>query len=341
MKSLKDFEVAGKRVLVRCDFNVPMDHQGNILDDFRIQKSLPTIEYLVRNKAKVILMTHLGNPGGKIDTSLKLDSVKEKLSELLGEPVIKANDCIGEEVKAEAAGLKEGQVLLLENLRFHEGEEQNDMEFSKELAELGQMYINDAFSESHRAYASMVGVLQYLPHGAGLLLEEEVKNLRKVLENPEHPLVVLVGGAKAETKAKFIGNISKVADVVLVNGLIKKELSRSPENLMGPEGDLEALDIDQETIDAFSAKISTAQTVVWNGPFGKFEDGQHAKGTRALAKAVIESGAFSVVGGGETIEFLGQEGMLDQFSHVSTGGGAMLDYLSGEKLPGLKALENE
>ncbi|MBX4200599.1 phosphoglycerate kinase [Candidatus Parcubacteria bacterium] len=345
MKNLKEFDVSGKRVLVRCDLNVPLDGQGNILEDFRIQKSLPTIQYLIGKGAKIILMTHLGDPEGSIVPELKLDRIAQKLSELLGLEVIKANDCVGEEVREQVSHLEVGQVLLLENLRFHAGEKGNDPEFVKELSELGEIYINDAFSDSHRAHASIIGVPQHLPRGAGLLLEEEVKNLGKILKNPEKPMVVLVGGAKAATKAKFIENISEGADYVLVNGLVQKEILDErmrftyPERILGPGQDLDGLDIDQETITFFTSKLSGAKTIVWNGPFGKFEEAEYKKGTLELAKAIIESGAFSVVGGGETIEFLRQEGMLDKFSHVSTGGGAMLDYLSGEMLPGLEALE--
>ncbi len=343
MKSIKDFNVEGKRVLVRCDFNVPIDENGAILDDFRIKKTLPTITYLIDHNAKIILMSHLGEPEGKADPILKLDKVKERLEALLKKEVIKTDDCIGQKVENTISTLNPGQMILLENVRFHKGETENDPEFAKQLSQLGDLYINDAFGDCHRAHASMVGLPQFLPSGAGLLLQSEIENLNKVLQNPKKPMVAIIGGIKVGTKAKFIENISQLADAVLVSGLIKKELLNKHYNIIynviiGPEDHLDALDIDQATIEIFKEKIMAAKTVVWNGPLGKFEDEKYNNGTLQIAKAIVESGAFCVAGGGETIEFLNKEGMLDQFSHVSTGGGAMLDYLSGEKLPGINAL---
>ncbi len=344
MKSIKDFSVENKKVLVRCDFNVPIDKRGNILDDFRIKKTLPTIQYLVSQGAKIILMSHLGEPEGQIIPTLTLDKVKEKLEKLLGISILKTGNCVGPEVENQVAQLKSGEILLLENLRFHKEETDNDLGFAKKLARLGEIYINDAFSDSHRAHASIVGIPTFLPSGAGLLLENEIANLDKVLKNPTHPLVALIGGIKVGTKAKFIENISRLADTVIVGGLIKKELANKHYNIIynvivGPNDNLEALDIDKKTIKLFQEKIKSAKTIVWNGPFGKFEEKKYAKGTLAIAKAIIKSKAFSVVGGGDTIEFLTKQRMLKKFSYVSTGGGAMLDYLSGEELPGLKALE--
>lgn len=353
MKTLKDFSVAGKRILVRCDFNIPIDGDGNILDDFRIRETLPTIRYLIENKAKIILMSHLGEPDGKAVDVLKLDKVQEKLSELLGFAVKKAEDCIGAKAKEMVDNLKSGEVLLLENLRFYKGETENDSEFAKELSKLADIYINDAFSVCHRAHASIVGVPKYLPAFPGFLLEKEIFNLNKVLgkslpdgRQAEKPMIAIIGGKKVETKTKVINKISKSADFVIISGLIKKEAIEKkiefdfPEKIVGPQDSLDALDIDEKSIELFSQKIKNAKTVLWNGPFGKTEDKMYMKGTLEIAKAIIESKAYSVVGGGETIEFLTREGLLSEFSHICTGGGAMLSYLSGDKLPGLEALGN-
>ena len=345
MKNIKDINVAEKRILVRCDFNVPLDGDGNISDDFRIRETLPTIKYLIENKAKIILMSHLGEPDGKVVPALKLDKVQEKLSELLSFDVKKAEDCIGSEVAELVNNLKPGEVLLLENLRFHKGETENDPEFAKELSKIADIYINEAFSVCHRAHASIVGVPKYLPGFPGFLLEKEIFDLNKILENPEKPMLAIIGGKKVETKTKVINKISKVADFVIISGLIKKEAIEKkiefdfPEKIVGPLDSLGALDIDEESIELFKGKIKNARTVLWNGPFGKTEDKMHMKGTLEIAKAIIESKAYSVVGGGETIEFLTRQGLLSEFSHVCAGGGAMLSYLSGDKLPGLEALE--
>lgn len=358
MKTLKDFSVNGKRVLVRCDFNVPFDKKSNISDDFRIKQTLPTIKYLIKNNAKVVLMCHLGEPGGKIVPELRVDKIAERLAKYLKISVAKTDDCIGPEVEGAVNALNNGEVLLLENLRFHKEETlsdpkgapsgQADEDFAQKLSLLGDIYVNDAFGVCHRNNASVALVPKLLPHCAGLLLEKEIVNLDKVMQNgPEgapKPMLAIIGGTKVETKAKFIDNISKVADHVIISGLIAREVSQKkvqfkfPEKILTPFGDLGALDIDKETIKMFQEEIMKAKTVLWNGPFGKFEEKKYAKGTLAIAKAIIKSKAFSVVGGGETVEFITKQGILDKFSHVSTGGGAMLSYLSGEELPGLKAL---
>ncbi len=344
-KSVRDFDVAEKRVLVRCDFNVPLDNNGNILDDFRIIETIATIRYLIENNAKTILISHLGDPDGKVVDIFELNRVQEKLSKLLGLIVKKAADCVGPEAIELVGNLKSGEVLLLENLRFHREEIENDPEFAKELSKLADIYINDAFSVCHRDHASVTSVPKFLPHGAGLLLEKEIKILDKVMKNPEKPMIVIIGGKKVETKTKIINNMSKTADFVIISGLIKKEATEKkikfdfPEKIIGPEDSLGALDIDEKAIELFKEKIKNAKTVLWNGPFGKFEDENHKKGTLEIAKVIIESKAYSVVGGGETIEFLNKEGIISKFSHVSTGGGAMLSYLSGDILPGLKALK--
>ena len=345
MKNIKDFDVAGKRVLVRCDFNVPLDEKGNILDDFRIRKTLPTIKYLIEKGARIVLMSHLGEPGGKVVAQLKMDKVAEKLAELLNCTIEKEDDCIGLEVDEQSNKLKPGKILLLENLRFHKEETDNDPEFAKKLSYLGDIYVNDAFGVCHRDQASVTGVPKLLPNCAGLLLEKEIESLDKVMQNPAKPMVAIVGGTKVETKSKFINNISKVADFVIISGLIAKEVAEQsikfdfPEKIVTPAGQLDALDINDESIKLFQDKISQAKTILWNGPFGKFEDKGYAKGSLAIADAIVKSGAFSVVGGGETVEFIAKQGMIDKFSHVSTGGGAMLSYLSGDKLPGIEALQ--
>lgn len=346
-KTLLDFDVKNKKVLVRCDFDVPLDENGNIADDFRIRASLPTINYLIEKNAKIILMSHLGEPGGKIESILSLSIVKKKIEELLGVFVEIAADCVGEEVVAQTAKLMAGQVLLLENLRFHKEETENNAEFAEKLAKLGDIYINDAFAVCHRAHASIVGVPKFLPAGAGFLLEKEITTLLKIMENSQRPMIVLMGGKKVETKTGAIDRLLEIADLLIINGLIKREIIEkklkfnNEEKIIAPADNLGAPDINEETAEFFKKKILSAKTVLWNGPFGKFEDEEHKKGTLAIATAIIKSGAFSVVGGGETIEFLTKEGIISKFSHVSTGGGAMLQFLSGEELPGIKALEQE
>ncbi|MEK7562581.1 MAG: phosphoglycerate kinase [Patescibacteria group bacterium] len=351
MKTLKDFNVENKRVLVRCDFNVPLDEKGNILDDFRIKQALPTIEYLIKNGAKVILMSHLDPEStGVADKKYTLDKVAEKLAEYLGFSIEKEDDCIGPYVENESNKLEPGKVLLLENLRFQKEETEGSLDFAKKLAEMGDIYVNDAFSVCHRNHASIAGVPKFLDNCAGLLLQKEIETLDKILHGAEKPMIAIVGGTKVETKSKFIDKISEVADFVIISGLIAKEVLdlpaqagknikfKFPEKIITPMGQLDALDINEETIKMFCEKTMLAKTVLWNGPFGKFEEEKYAKGTLAIARAIIRSKAFSVVGGGETVEFIQKYGLIDRFSHVSTGGGAMMAYLSGEELPGLKAL---
>ncbi len=346
MKTIKDFNIAGKRVLIRCDFNVPTDDYGNILDDFRIQKTLPTLKYAISQKAKIILMTHLGNPEGVVN-HLKLNQIRDRVEKLLGVTIMKSFDCIGRDVQNQASRLKKGEILLLENLRFYKEEKSGDLKFAQQLSKVGDFYINDAFGDCHRQDASITQMSQFLPSGAGLLLQSELENLDKVLKNPVHPLVVLVGGVKVETKVKFIENISKIADSILIGGLIKKEIINqkiefsSPEKIVGPQSNLDALDIGEKTIKTFEEKIFGAKTILWNGPLGNVENKKYKKGTLEIVKAMIKSGAYLVAGGGQTIAFLRQEGMLDKFNHVSTGGGAMLSYLAGDILPGINALNNE
>lgn len=349
MKSLRNLDAKGsKRVLVRCDFNVPLDEKGNILDDFRIRASLPTIEYLLDQEAKIILMSHLGDPGGIIQENLRLSPIGIRLVELLGREVEEAPDCIGSETEKMIQKMKRKDIILLENLRFYKGEEENDIEFARLLAKLGDVFVQDAFGACHRSHASVVGLPRFLPAFAGLLLEKEIAALDRVEKNPSKPLVVIIGGKKIETKAKMIQKFAELADWVLVGNLIAKEVKDKNIEILRPEKVIfakdaifdagQALDIGPGTIELFSEKISQARTIFWNGPLGKIEEPKFVKGTQSIAASIIKSGSFSVVGGGETVEFINRLGLLDKFSHVSTGGGAMLAYLSGEELPGLKAL---
>ena len=346
MKTLRDFDVKNKRVLVRCGFDVPLDNQGNILDDFRIKKTIPTIEYLVKKGAKVILMSHLGRPNGKVVSNLKLNKVQEKLTEHLGISIKKTPDCIGPVFENYSLEMQPGEILLLENLRFHKEEIEGDSEFARSLSKLGDIYINDAFGVCHREHASITGVPKYLPSGIGFLIEEEIKNLKRLIENPEKPMTAIIGGKKVETKANLINRILEISDFLLIGDLIEAEIKEKriafkyPKKIIGPVDSItregKDLDIGPKTIDLFKEKILKSKTIFWNGPLGMTEEDEFMKGTLEVAKAIIESKAFSVVGGGETIGFLNKMG-LTGFSYISTGGGAMLQFLGGEKLPGLEA----
>jgi len=348
MKTLKKFNFKDKRVLVRCDFNVPLSSEGLILDDFRIRETVPTIKYLIKEKAKVILMSHLGRPDGKVMKKFSLGKVQKRLSRYLKKSVLKTKDCLGEEVEKRVYSLKSGQVLLLENLRFHKGEEKNDTGFAKALVKLGEIYINDAFGASHRAHASIVGIPKYLPSGAGFLLEKEINSLSKVIKNPRRPLVYIIGGAKVETKVKFVNRISKISDFILIGGLIKEEIRENkikldyPKKIIGqvePFKGVFRYDIGPGTVKIFKNVIRTAKTIFFNGTLGKIEEKRFSKGTEEVLKAIAKSSAFSVVGGGEAVELINKLGLSSKFGHISTGGGAMLAFLSGEKLPGIKALK--
>ena len=346
MKTLKDFDLERKKILIRCDFNVPLGDKGDILDDFRIQQILPTINYLLGNKTKIILMSHLDDPDGKVVEGLRLSQVQKRLEELLNIKVVKSQNCIGKETEKRALEMGDGEILLLENLRFHKEEEEGNLDFAKEISKLGEIYINDAFGACHRAHASITGIPKFLPHGAGLLLEKEIKNLDHLLEKAEKPMVAIIAGKKVETKTKVIDRISDIADIVLIGGLIQKELKekniqlKNPQKIIGPVDEVGGgLDIGPKTVAIFREKILTAKTIFWNGVLGKIEEEQFSKGTEEIARAIIESNAFSVAGGGETVEFIRKFNLLDKFAHVSTGGGAMLSFISGEKLPGISALE--
>ena len=384
MKFLKDIEVAQKRVLVRVDFNVSLDAAGRVVDDFRLRATLPTIQYLKARGAKIILLAHLGRPKDKDKFSLK--PIVEKLSELLSQKVKLAPDCVGEEIKIMAQELKSGEILMLENLRWHPEEEKNDTFFAKQLAALGEVYINDAFGVSHRTHASVAAITQFLPSGAGLLLAKEVDNLTRVRDNPEHPLCAVIGGAKISTKIKLIQSfLNKAEDIILGGALANTmlhakgiaigrsftetidlpdlknlEITSSKIHLpldavlcenqegtgafrigaVGSTGEQELiLDIGPDSQKMFAGIIARAKMVVWNGPMGLFESKSFDGGTISVAQAIVASGAYSVVGGGETVAFLEKLGFIDKFSFVSTGGGAMMEFLSGEKLPGVEALD--
>lgn len=386
MKTLKDFNFKNKRVLVRCDFNVSLDEKGRVLDDFRIKATIPTIEYLMKKGAKLILMSHLGKPKGEVVESLRLTPVQEKLMEYLDVSITKAQDCIGKEIEDWISQMQAGEILLLENLRFYKEEEENDQNFAKSLASLGDIYINDAFGACHRTHASIVGIPKHLPFGIGLLLEKELKILSKVLENPWRPLVVIIGGNKVESKLNLACQFLEKADHLLLGGgianviLIAKRISLGEqilekeiidmvkkieltnpklhlpvdgvialENLAedylreGAVGSVRkeerVFDIGPETIKIFSEVIKSAKMIFWAGPMGMSEEKKFEKGTKEIAESVVKNySAFKIAGGGETITALNKFGLLDKFDHISTGGGAMLAFLSGAKLPGLAVL---
>jgi phosphoglycerate kinase len=385
--SIRDLNLRGKTVFIRVDFNVPLATGGNeITSDKRIRASLPTIQYALEQGAGLILASHLGRPKGKPNPEMSLAPIARRLSELLGMPVKMAADCIGSEVTVLKP--KPGEVLLLENLRFHQQEEANDPEFSKQLAALADVYVNDAFGSAHRAHASTVGMISYLPQAAaGLLMDKELEWLTKATKNPDRPCVALLGGAKVSDKIEVIENLMKVVDTILIGGamaytflraqdlptgkslveedkveLAKQLLTETKEKLLLPEdhvvvrevkpgaasevvsqiaGDQIAVDIGPKTIEKYGKVIAAAKTVIWNGPMGIFEIPPFDKGTVELAKAVANSGAVSVVGGGDSEKAIKSAGVADKITHVSTGGGASLEFLGGIELPGVAALTDK
>jgi 3-phosphoglycerate kinase len=379
---LKDADVKGKRLLVRVDFNVPL-RDGKITDDTRLRESLPTIQYLIENNAKIILMSHLGRPKGKVSEELRMDVVAERLSQLLHRDIEKVNDCVGEDVKTVANALHEGDILMLENLRFHQGEEANDEVFAEQLAELADIYVNDAFGASHRAHASVVAITKFLPSYAGLLLQKEIEVLTKVLESPEKPFIAVLGGAKVSDKINLIKNLLPKVDSLLIGGAMMftflkaqgKEVGKSlveeekidvakqllqnkkiiipvdvvvannaesketgfvTADKISPEK--MGLDIGPKSVQLFKEKISRAKTIFWNGPLGMFEVDIFAQGTSEIASAIAASNAITVVGGGDTVAAADKLGLKNKFTHVSTGGGAMLKFLEGKELPAIAAL---
>ena len=392
-KSVLDAAVSGKKVLLRCDFNVPQNKEtGEITSDKRIKAALPTIKYLLDNGAAVIACSHLGKPKGEWKPKLSLAPVAEHLSKLLDRPVIFANDIIGEDAKAKAAALKPGEIMLLQNLRYDIREEKNDPEFAKELASLADIYISDAFGTVHRAHASTAGVAAYLPAYAGLLVLKELSVMGKALEEPARPFVAVLGGAKVSDKIGVINNLLSKADTIIIGGgmaytfikamgyeigkslleedkldyarsMIEKAKEKNVKLLLpvdtavGSEfapdcerkvvkvseipADWMGMDIGPETIKLFSDAVKNAATVVWNGPMGVFEFDAFAQGTEAMAKALAESGAVTIVGGGDSAAAVEKLGYADKMTHISTGGGASLEFLEGLELPGVACLMNK
>ena len=388
-KTIRDIDVAGKRVLVRVDFNIPLDNNGQVTEDNRIVTALPTINYLIEQKAKVILISHLGRPKGQIDEKYRMDSVARRLSELLGKKVAKADDCVGDAVRAAIEQMRAGDVILLENLRFHAQEEKNEEKFARELAELADVFVNDAFGAAHRSHASTEGVAEFLPAVAGFLMEKELDILGRLLSHPEHPFVAIIGGAKVTDKIAVVLNLLDKVDTLIIGGgmsntflkaqgydigkslldVSKVDLARSmiseakskgvrlllpvdvviapavapdagqknvPVDGIPPEW--MALDIGADTIALFTEALKTANTIVWNGPMGVFEMAPFAKGTEAIADAMAESKGATIVGGGDSVAAIIKAGVADKITHMSTGGGASLEFLEGKKLPGVEAL---
>ena len=390
MKNLRNKNIKGLKVLVRCDLNVPIKN-GKVLDDFRIKKLIPTIDYLRNQGAKIILITHLGEPKGR-DLSFSVRPVAKRLWELVQGRLKFVNDTIGKKVEKEIDEMKEGDIVVLENLRFYKEEEQNDDNFSRSLARLGDIFVQDAFGACHRNHSSIVGITKYIDSFPGLLLEEEIRVLSDALVSPDRPLVSIVGGFKVSSKIKVIKSLLDKSDYLLLGGrvanslliskgLYVKDLLSSEEeelmevakeiNLTDPKLQLpidgvmglinfdedysriggigsirkeeDVYDIGPETIEKYKNILSTAKTIIWNGPLGYFEKEKFSKGTKEIAKMIgqINREVFSIVGGGETVEAIQKLGIENQFDHISTGGGAMLDFIAGKELPGIKALEYE
>jgi len=381
MKTIRDINIDNKKVLVRVDFNVPLNPTtGEIEDDFRIRAHLDTINYLKENNAIIILISHLGKPKGK-EVGLSLKPVVERLKEITGYNVSFSNNCIGDSVKADIAQLKPGDIIVLENLRFYPEEQENNKDFASKLAQLGDIFVEDAFSVCHREHASVVGISRYIPFYSGFLLEKEVNALNKALEKPKKPLITIIGGVKVATKTRVIKHLLEISDAVLLGGktantILKlkgiygdnivrdrevleaiKDINLNSLNLIIPidgmigRGDSarggtvdtlkqgeEVFDIGQEAIEYYKKIIAKANTIIWNGPMGYFEKEVFSKGTMEIAKAIAESSAYSIVGGGATINFIKKNNLIDKFSFVSSGGGAMLDFIAGKKLPGIEAL---
>lgn len=388
-KTIKDIDLKGKKVLVRCDFNVPMDEERNITDNTRIVAALPTIKYLLEQKCKIILASHLGRPKGEVKPEYSLAPVAKELSRLLNKEVIMAKDVIGPDATEKAKNLKEGEILLLENVRFHREETDNDPEFSKKLAEMAEIFVNDAFGTAHRAHSSTTGIANYLPAVSGFLIEKELKFLGDALNNPERPFVAILGGAKVSDKIGVIDSLLEKVDTLIIGGgmaytffkaqgyevgkslceLDKLELAKElmekaktkgvklmlpVDTKIGKEfkedtesktvkyteipADWEGFDIGKETIKMFTEELKKAKTVVWNGPVGLFEFDQFAIGTNAIAKVLSEIDATTIIGGGDSAAAVEKAGLADKMTHISTGGGASLEFLEGKKLPGIEAL---
>ncbi len=391
-KTIEDIAVKGKRVLVRCDFNVPLNEEKKITDENRLIGALPTIKYLVAEGAKVILCSHLGRPKGEFNEKYSLKPVAARLSELLGQEVKMAEDVIGESAAKCVAELGEGEIVLLENVRYHKEEEKNDPEFSKKLADFAEVYVNDAFGTAHRAHASTAGVAAYIPAVCGYLIQKEIEVMGKALSNPERPFVAILGGAKVSDKIGVIENLLEKVDYLIIGGgmaytflaakgygvgtsiceVEKLDLARSlmekaqqkgvelllpVENVVATEfapdaehktvpseqipDDFMGMDIGPKTVALFSEVIKKAKTVIWNGPMGVFEMPAFANGTKEIAKAVAEADAITIIGGGDSAAAVEQLGFADKMTHISTGGGASLEFLEGIELPGIAALNDK
>jgi phosphoglycerate kinase len=390
-KTIKDIDIKGKRVLMRVDFNVPLDKDLKIGDDTRIVASLPTIRYAIDNGARLILMSHLGRPKGKVQDSMRLTPVAERLSDLLGKPVLKLDDCIGEGVKKAVSGMKNGDVILLENLRFYPEEEKNDANFAKKLASFGDVYVNDAFGTAHRAHASTEGVTKFIKASvAGFLLGKEIEYFDRALTDPPKPFVAILGGAKVSDKIMVIENLIEKVDAILIGGgmaytFIKaegKEIGSSKleadkldiakaliekarkkgvkmllpvDHLIADKIDADsntrvvdetipqnwmAVDIGPKTVDEFKKELRNAKMVIWNGPLGIFEISKFARGTEDIARFIAGLKTTTIIGGGDTASAISKFGLEAAMSHISTGGGASLEYMEGKELPGIAALNN-
>ncbi len=388
-KTVRDIDLKNKKVLVRCDFNVPMDENRNITDNRRIVAALPTIKYLLEQNCKIVLCSHLGRPKGEFKEEFSLKPVAKELSRLLGKDVIMANDVIGPDAKNKAENLKNGEIMLLENVRFHREETDNDPNFSKELASFGEIFVNDAFGTAHRAHASTEGVTKYLPAVSGFLIEKELKFLGEALNNPERPFVAILGGAKVSDKIGVIDSLLEKVDTLMIGGgmaytffkaqgyevgnslcepdkcdlalkLMEKAKEKNVKFMLPidtkigkefkpdtesktvgwkeiPEG-WEGFDIGEKTIEMFKKELKNAKTVIWNGPLGLFEFDQFAIGTNEIAKDLATLNATTIIGGGDSAAAVEKAGLGDKMTHISTGGGASLEFLEGKKLPGIEAL---
>lgn len=391
-KTVKDIDLKGKKVFVRCDFNVPMDENQNITDNTRIKAALPTIKYLLEQNCKIILASHLGRPKGEVKPEFSLKPVAKELSKLLGKDVIMANDVIGEDATSKAENLKEGEIMLLENVRFHREETDNDPEFAKKLASMAEIFVNDAFGTAHRAHASTTGIANYIPVVAGFLIEKELKFLGNAINNPERPFVAILGGAKVSDKIGVIDSLLDKVDTLMIGGgmaytffkaqgynvgnslcevektdLALEEMKKAKakgvklllpiDTKIGKEfkpdtesktvawteipDEWEGFDIGEKTIEMFKKELQNAKTVIWNGPLGLFEFDQFAIGTNEIAKTLADLDATTIIGGGDSAAAVTKAGLADKMTHISTGGGASLEFLEGKKLPGIECLQDK
>lgn len=342
IKKIQESGISNKKVLVRVDFNVAIEN-GKVKEDFKIKACKETVDFLLRRNCKVGLCSHLGRPDGQKKPEFSLEQIKDDVQEILGHPVVFFNDCIGEKISEGLKNLQEGEVILLENVRFYAEEEKNEINFSSKLAENFEVFINEAFSVCHRDQASVTGVAKILPSFAGFCLQKEVYEMERVKNNFERPAVAIIGGAKIETKLPVIQSFEKTYDHVLVGGKIANEAVDQKiafkENVFLPiDSTGDRFDIGPRTIEKYKEVIKNAKTIVWNGPMGKFEEEQYAKGTKEIFQAILASSAFTLVGGGETLEMLEENEAFGKIGFVSTGGGAMLEYLGGKPMPGIESL---